>query len=159
MVGAGFESSQAPSARLPLPRKKRGRGSRYRLRKGSFQRQSYLRRTFCHQHAVLVLHLEVDGNDTISSARVFLLLGDAAGYERGIADEGGTDIARVAMNHETQFTAPVAEVIQNPRAHRRAVAVAARHPNQLGVFFMDVAARGTVVETVAVSGIDPRLFH
>ena len=51
---------------------------------------------------------------------------------------------------------PVGEVVEHPRAHRRAVAVAARHADQLRVLLLHVAARRAVVEPVAEGRVDLR---
>src|SRR5208337_467928 len=69
------------------------------------QRQPYLGRALRHQHAVLILHLEVDRNDTMVAARALFLPGDPAGQESRVTDEGGPDITGVAMGHEAEFAA------------------------------------------------------
>src|SRR3546814_13940988 len=58
------------------------------------------------------------------------------------------------MPDETVVAGPVRDVVDVPGVHRRAVAVHAAHADVRRLFEIEMAARRTVVQTVALPWID-----
>src|ERR1700753_2985001 len=58
------------------------------------------------------------------------------------------------MTDEAVIACPVGEIIGNPSAHGRAVAVGARHSDMTGLLIIDVSARRSEIQTVAFARVD-----
>src|SRR5215469_2017983 len=63
------------------------------------------------------------------------------------------------MHDHAEFTGPIGQVVQNPGAHHRAVAVAARNRQLSRVTFHHVRPRRPGVESVRIRRIDPGLLQ
>ena len=73
--------------------------------------------------------------------------------ERGVAGEGRVAVLGVRVGDETPLPRPCRHVVEDPRAHRRAVAVAAGHADVLRPAGLEVAARRAVVGAVGQLGV------
>ena len=91
-----------------------------------FRRQFDFRFRRGHHGAELIGHFAIDLHD-----RTFLIVDQLADHlgvhERDIAGKGGAAIGAVGVHDLTPLAGPAGEIIDDPGAHRRAVAVAARH--------------------------------
>ena len=68
------------------------------------------------------------------------LAGDLGVEVRDVALEGREPVLHVRVPHEALVPGPVRDVVEHPRAHRRAVPVAARHADELRVLLVGVPA-------------------
>src|SRR3546814_9914971 len=92
-------------------------------------------------------HLEL-GLDDCAALFVDLLAGDRRVHDRDVAAQRRTAVCAVGVDEAAVLPGPAGEVVEDPRAHRRAVAVGARHADAACPAREQMAARRADVGTV-----------
>src|ERR1700761_5625741 len=82
-----------------------------------------------HGGVELIGHLEIDLHDGAVLV-VHLLTRDGRVHDRDITGEGRAAVRAVGMHDQAPFAGPTRQIVQDPRAHRGTVAIAARHPDE-----------------------------
>src|SRR5689334_12598533 len=105
--------------------------------------------------AVLVGQAQPDLDERHRPDRLRVGAGDL-GVEVGhVALEGGPAEARLGVPHHAVLAGPAGQVVGAPGAHGGAVAVGAGHADLARLAAVDVAARGSHVQAVALARVDP----
>src|SRR6516164_4408470 len=101
-------------------------GDRREPTTSSLGRHLYVDLARRHDRVVLVAHLDLH-RDEMAAAALDPRVDDFAVEERRVAREGGVAVVGPRMRDQAPFTGPGRDEVEDPRAHRGAVAVTAPH--------------------------------